>query len=168
MIYYLIALVVFALDQATKWIIANSLELGHTIRVIGDFFLITHIRNPGAAFGILKEQRLFFLIITSIVVAGIVWYLHKNRNSGRKLLPIALAMILGGALGNFFDRAIYGEVVDFLQFNFSFEFNGTDLDYTYPIFNIADSGIFIGVFLIFIDTIRAWREEKRSITNESS
>jgi signal peptidase II len=168
MIFYGIALVVFLLDQLTKWVIARTLELHETIRVIGDFFLITHLRNTGAAFGILKEQRWFFLVITIIVVAGIIWYMQKSLKCGHKFLAFALSLILGGAAGNFVDRALYGEVVDFLQFNFSFEFNGTDLDYTYPIFNIADIGIVLGVILIFVDTIREWRtEKKRSVLNES-
>lgn len=145
MVYYLIALIVFLIDQGTKYLIVTRLELQEQIPVIGNFFLITSHRNRGAAFGILEGQQWFFFIVTAIVVAGIVWYLNKAKAT-RKLLPTALGLVLGGALGNFLDRMLAGEVVDFLQFNF-----GT---YTFPIFNVADSCIVIGVGLIILDSLR--------------
>ncbi|MGG0823165.1 signal peptidase II [Paenibacillus turicensis] len=153
MIYYLIAFIVFVIDQLTKYVIATRLELWDQISVIGNFFLITSHRNTGAAFGILENQRYFFIIITIIVVIGIVWYIQKMKNTGNKLLPFALSLVLGGALGNFLDRALTGEVVDFLQFNFG--------SYTFPIFNIADSCIVIGVALIIIDSFREMSLEKK-------
>ncbi|PZD93871.1 signal peptidase II [Paenibacillus sambharensis] len=143
--YYWIALAVFIIDQVTKRIIATQLELAEQIPVIGNFFIITSHRNPGAAFGILKEQTTLFIIVTLLVVAGIIWYIQKNRHSGNTMLLVALGLVLGGAFGNFLDRALYGEVVDFLQFNFG--------SYTFPIFNVADMGIVIGVGLILLDTI---------------
>jgi signal peptidase II len=130
------------------------------IPVIGDFFLITSSRNRGAAFGILQDQLWFFIVVTLIVVGGIVWYLRKVSKEGRKLLPTALALVLGGALGNFIDRLLMGEVVDFLQFNFG--------SYTFPIFNIADSCIVIGVGLIILDTLLEGRREKIQTTSEVS
>lgn len=144
MVYYLIALIVFLVDQGTKYLIATRLELGEQIPVIKDFFMITSHRNQGAAFGILQGQQWFFVVVTVIVVAGIVWYLNKARAT-RKLLPTALALVLGGAVGNFLDRLLNGEVVDFLMFNFG--------SYTFPIFNVADSCIVIGVVLIILDTL---------------
>ncbi|MBP1904395.1 signal peptidase II [Paenibacillus turicensis] len=153
MIYYLIAFIVFVIDQLTKYVIATRLELWDQISVIGNFFLITSHRNTGAAFGILENQRYFFIIITIVVVIGIVWYIQKMKNTGNKLLPFALSLVLGGALGNFLDRALTGEVVDFLQFNFG--------SYTFPIFNIADSCIVIGVALIIIDSFREMSLEKK-------
>lgn len=160
MVYYLIAFVLFLIDQGTKFLIAKNLELYEQIPVIGDFFLITSSRNRGAAFGILQDQLWFFIIVTLIVVGGIVWYLRKVSKEGRKLLPTALALVLGGALGNFIDRLLMGEVVDFLQFNFG--------SYTFPIFNIADSCIVIGVGLIILDTLLEGRREKIKTTSEVS
>ncbi|ULO10267.1 signal peptidase II [Paenibacillus sp. 19GGS1-52] len=145
MVYYLIALIVFLLDQGTKYLIATRLELAEQIPVIGNFFLITSHRNSGAAFGILEGQQWFFFLVTIAVVAGIVWYLNKARAT-RKLLPLALGLVLGGAVGNFLDRMLNGEVVDFLMFNFG--------SYTFPIFNVADSCIVIGVALIILDSLR--------------
>lgn len=156
MVYYLIALVMFLIDQGTKYLIATKLEIREQISVIGDFFLITSHRNNGAAFGILKDQRLFFIVVTIVVVVAIIWYMQKLMRTRNRLLLTALALVLGGALGNFIDRALYGEVVDFLQFNF-----GT---YEFPIFNIADSSIVIGVILIILDTLLDARRQKEQPT----
>ncbi len=119
--------------------------LTEQIPVIGNFFLITSHRNRGAAFGILENQRWFFIIVTTIVVIGIIWYLQKVMKTNNKLLPLALSLVLGGAIGNFIDRILTGEVVDFLQFNFG--------SYEFPIFNVADSCIVIGVGLIILDSL---------------
>lgn len=162
MIYYVIAAIVLVLDQASKWVIANRMGLHESIPVIGEFFQIVSHRNRGAAFGILQNQRWFFLIITLAVVIGIIWYLRKTARDKRKLLSLALGLLLGGAIGNFIDRALFGEVVDFLQFRFIFDFFGKAIDYTYPIFNVADSAIVVGVALIFLDTLLEWRKERRA------
>lgn len=152
MIYYVIALIAILVDQGTKYVIASQMELNEKISVIGDFFLITSHRNRGAAFGILEDQRWFFIVVTTIVVIGLVWYINKVRTMPGKLLPVALGLVLGGAIGNFIDRVLYGEVVDFLMFNFG--------SYTFPIFNIADSCIVIGVGLIILDTLLEMKREK--------
>ncbi|MNK60739.1 Lipoprotein signal peptidase [compost metagenome] len=153
MIYYLIAFIVFLIDQGTKYIIATKLQLHEQIPVIGDFFVITSHRNTGAAFGILENKRWFFIVITVIVVLAIVWYLQRIKNSSNKLLPTALALVLGGAIGNFLDRALTGEVVDFLMLNFG--------SYTFPIFNIADSCIVVGVALIVLDSFLDMGRQKK-------
>ncbi|MBU5440542.1 signal peptidase II [Paenibacillus sp. MSJ-34] len=158
MIYYFIALIVFLLDQGTKWIIATQMRLGEQRSVIGDFFLITSHRNTGAAFSILEGQRWFFLVITPIVLIGIVWYMQKMKQSGSKMLFLGLSLILGGAVGNFLDRALTGEVVDFLQFNFG--------NYTFPIFNIADSGIVIGVGLVLLDSLLSAKKGENNQKSE--
>ncbi|MWV45212.1 lipoprotein signal peptidase [Paenibacillus sp. HJL G12] len=144
--YYILALIAFLVDQSTKFMIAKQLEIGEEIPVIGNFFLITSSRNRGAAFGILPNQRWFFVVVTVVVVIAIIWYMQRVRkSSSRKLLPVALSLVLGGAIGNFLDRALNGEVVDFLMFNFG--------SYTFPIFNIADSCIVVGVALIILDSL---------------
>jgi signal peptidase II len=164
--YYVYALLIIIVDQATKWIIKSKLTLGEARSVIGDFFLITSHRNRGAAWSILQGQRWFFLIITIVVVVGVIVYLQRMRREGRKLMCAALCLLLGGALGNFIDRALYGEVVDFLQFNFRFSLFGKDIDYTYPIFNVADSAIVIGVLLILAEALFGWRKEKRGLKQQ--
>lgn len=166
MIYFIVAIVVFLIDQGTKWLIVNKLGLYESRPVIGEFFQITSHRNTGAAFSILEGQRWLFLVITTIVVAGVIWYLIKMIRAKRTLLSWALSLLLGGAVGNFLDRALHGEVVDFLQFRFQFSFFGKAVDYTFPIFNAADSAICIGVALIFLDALRGWIQERRGGTNE--
>ncbi|PYI54557.1 signal peptidase II [Paenibacillus flagellatus] len=168
MIYYVYALIVFILDQITKRLVVVYMEEYESRSVIGDFFMLTSHRNRGAAFGILQNQRWFFIIATTIVVIGIVWYLQKLRKSGepKKLLKTALGLLLGGAIGNFLDRALFGEVVDFMHFHFEFSLLGADVDYDFAIFNLADSAIVIGVALIFLDSLLVWRKERRGLAHE--
>ncbi|MDQ6418948.1 signal peptidase II [Paenibacillus sp. LHD-117] len=153
--YYLLAVIVLVLDFVTKKIIATRMELYEEISVIGNFFLITSHRNRGAAFGILQEQRTFFIIITTVILIGLITYIQMMRKNGKPILLTGLALVLGGAVGNFVDRIRFGEVVDFFKFNFG--------SYTFPIFNIADSGIVIGVGLILLDTLLSAKDEKKKL-----
>ncbi|WP_166243869.1 signal peptidase II [Paenibacillus turpanensis] len=165
--YFIIAAVAIAVDQFSKWLIVKNLELYETHSVIGTFFSITSSRNKGAAFGILQNQRWFFIVITIVVIAGVIWYMLKAAKERKHLLLTGLALLLGGAIGNFIDRARMGEVVDFLQFHFKFSFLGYPVDYIFPIFNIADSCIVIGVGLLLIDSLLAWREERKAAGNQN-
>ncbi|MBH5316881.1 signal peptidase II [Paenibacillus sp. GSMTC-2017] len=153
--YYLVSVIVLIIDFATKKIIATKLDLYEEISVIGNFFLITSHRNTGAAFGIMKDQRSFFIVATIVIVTALVWYLHTMRKVGKTPLLLGLSLVLGGAIGNFVDRVRFGEVVDFFKFNFG--------SYTFPIFNIADSAIVIGVGLILLDTLISMKEEKKQL-----
>ncbi|URN93201.1 MAG: signal peptidase II [Candidatus Pristimantibacillus lignocellulolyticus] len=151
--YYVIAVVVLILDFISKKWIVNNMKIGDHFSVIGDFFQITSHRNRGAAFGILQDQRVFFIIITIVIVGAIIWYAQSVRKSGSVLLLSGLGLVLGGAIGNFIDRARFGEVVDFFKFNFG--------SYTFPIFNVADSAIVVGVILIMLDTLLSIKEEQK-------
>ncbi|OZU90393.1 signal peptidase II [Virgibacillus indicus] len=142
--YYIIAVVIIAIDQLSKWTIIKTMELGEQITVIEDFFYLTSHRNTGAAWGILEGQMMFFYIVTVVVVIGVVYYMQKYAK-GNKLLAISLSFILGGAIGNFIDRLFRKEVVDFFDFII--------INYDFPIFNIADSALVVGVSLIIIATI---------------
>lgn len=161
-VYLLIALAVFLLDQATKWMIKANLDLYEVIPVIGDFFAITSIRNRGAAFGILQGQQLLFLIITVVFLIGISWYLYRMVKERARWSAVGLAMLLGGAVGNFIDRALYGEVVDFFQLHFRFSLFGYPVDYVYPIFNVADIGIVLGAIIVLLHTLVMWRQESKA------
>src|SRR3981189_2555348 len=99
------------IDQVSKWLIVHNFSLYESRSVIGDFFLITSHRNNGAAFSILEGQQWFFYIVTVIVVIGIVWYMQKVQKANKRLMAVSLGFVLGGAIGNFIDRALYGEVV---------------------------------------------------------
>ncbi|WP_313997576.1 signal peptidase II [uncultured Paenibacillus sp.] len=147
--YYVMAAIALIVDQIIKWSVATYMDIGQRIPMIPGFIQLTSIRNRGAAFGILQNQRLFFIVITAIVLVGIVVYLRKTYRE-QKLLSSALALILAGALGNFVDRARNGEVVDMLEFTFI----------NYPVFNVADVFIVTGVIMVMIDTIRQSVKEK--------
>lgn len=153
-VYYLIALFLILLDQWSKWFIVKHMNIGESIPIIDSFFHITSHRNEGAAWGILQGQMLFFYIVTAVVVVGIIYYLHTEGKKSM-LLRVALSFILGGAIGNFIDRLYRKEVVDFLDFNI--------FGYNYPIFNIADTVLVIGVGLLIIATLK---EEKRGKLSE--
>jgi signal peptidase II len=138
--YYLIAIAVVALDQWTKYLVVKNMELGQSIPLIPDVFHLTSHRNMGAAFGILQNQRWLFLLITIAVVIGITVSLVRiGRNQPR--VSLALSLVLGGALGNFIDRLLTGKVVDFLDFTLIH----------FPIFNVADAAITVGVALLLLD-----------------
>lgn len=151
--YYLLALVVIIIDQWSKWLIIASMELYERITLIENFLYITSHRNKGAAWGILQGQFTFFYIITVIFVIGIIYYLQKYGKENRNL-AISLSFILGGAIGNFIDRLFRKEVVDFIDVMI--------FSYDYPIFNVADSFLVIGVILFAIIT---FLEERRGANN---
>lgn len=155
-LYYLITLLVIAIDQWTKWLVVKNMDLYEKIPVIENFFYFTSHRNKGAAWGILQNQMGFFYVITLVVVIGIIYYMEKYVKDD-KLMAIALTLILGGAIGNFIDRLFRKEVVDFLDFQI--------FSYDYPIFNMADSALVVGVGLVFIATIIDERK-KKALKNE--
>lgn len=141
---YLIALVVIIFDQWTKYLVIENMAIGESIPIIENLIYLTSHRNPGAAWGILAGQMWFFYIITVIVV-GIIIYYMETYSKGHRLLGLSLALVLGGAIGNLIDRVRFQEVVDFVDvYIFS---------YDYPIFNVADSSLVIGVILIGIITL---------------
>ncbi|MBB5354956.1 signal peptidase II [Anoxybacillus mongoliensis] len=149
MLYYLLAFVVIVIDQWTKWLVVRYMELGESIPIIENVLYMTSHRNRGAAWGMLQGQFWLFYVITLVVVVGIVIYIQRLQPTQR-LFGIALGLMLGGALGNFIDRVFRKEVVDFVH---TYIFN-----YSFPIFNVADAALTIGVALMFIYT---WIEEKQ-------
>lgn len=143
-LYYLFALIVIGIDQVTKWIVIQQMELHESITVIDNFFYITSHRNAGAAWGILQGQMIFFYVITVIVMIGLIYFMEKHAKDN-KLTAVALSFMLGGAIGNFIDRLFRKEVVDFLDVLI--------FKYDFPIFNVADSALVVGVVLFFIATM---------------
>ncbi|PTX51938.1 signal peptidase II [Melghirimyces profundicolus] len=150
------ALAVFGLDQVTKWLVLKKMSLYESIPLWEGVFHITSHRNRGAAFGILQNQQWLFITITVAVVCGITWYLIRLKRT-QPLMSWSLALILGGAVGNLIDRIRWGEVVDFLDFRLIH----------YPIFNVADSAIVIGVGLMIFLTLRQPHEQEEAFTKEA-
>ena len=152
---------VFALDQLTKYAARFFLEPVQQVSVLGNFFRLTYVENPGIAFGIRINNKVLFTILTLAAVIAIFYYLFKIK--GHWSLRLAFAVILGGAFGNLIDRFTYGVVVDFFDFDFFnltlpsfhflfFDFQGYPMD-RWPVFNIADTAVSIGMILIILNAI---------------
>lgn len=141
---YIIASIFFIIDLISKQIITHTLDIYESITLIPNFFKFTHVNNLGAAWSILENQRILLLIITLIVLFFINKYINKEDLNNFE--SFCYGMIIGGIVGNLFDRLIYGYVIDFLDFNI--------FGYNYPVFNLADSFIVIGIILLIIGSIR--------------
>jgi signal peptidase II len=149
-IFLLTVALLLVLDQVTKYFIHAGMALHESIPVIPGFFSITYIRNPGAAFGFLAGAsptfRYVFFIGVTIAAIGLILHYLRTYAAGDQLLTISLGMILSGAVGNLIDRVRFGEVIDFLDV-----YLGTT---HWPAFNIADSAISVGAFILFIHLIQ--------------
>jgi signal peptidase II len=136
-------------DQITKWIILDRLDLYHAIPVVPGFFNITHVQNPGGAFGFLAQQSplirgIVFLLMSFLAVCLIFW-LYRQTPSTHRLLAAGFALIFGGAIGNLIDRLRFGRVVDFLDFYIG--------KWHWPAFNVADSAITVGITIFLVHVV---------------
>lgn len=149
--HFLIALLVVALDRSTKWSIAHKLTLHDSVAVIPGFFRIVHAENPGAAFGLFADSpsdwKIGLLILFSIVALMIVVTMLWKNSHRMTTTGIGLALILGGALGNLWDRLLNKRVVDFLVFYIG--------EHQWPAFNVADSAIVVGAGLLVLEILFA-------------
>ncbi len=135
-----ISIILFLIDQISKKIIELNYNIGDSKEIIKDFFYITSHRNRGAAWGILQNYRYLFLFITILFLLLLFFYIYKNKVVLKINDYVMFSLIIGGALGNFLDRIIKGEVIDFLDFHI--------FGYDFPIFNLADTFICLGIFLL--------------------
>ena len=152
-IYYLVAIIIVAIDQWTKWLVVKNMELGERIIIADPTFALLSHRNRGAAWGMLEGQMWLFTIVTVVVVIGILYYFHKEAK-GKPLFQISLMVLLGGTLGNFIDRIFRGEVVDFADVLIPV------INYDFPIFNVADAALTIGVVMLIIVILLEEKAEK--------
>ncbi|PIV19164.1 MAG: signal peptidase II [Elusimicrobia bacterium CG03_land_8_20_14_0_80_50_18] len=145
--FIFVALAGFVLDRLSKFVIRENFWLGEYRAVLGNFFRLTRISNTGIAFGMARGNNLFFLALSLIILAMMLYFFVQKADE-HELLPLAL--IISGAAGNIYDRVFYGSVCDFLEFNLGFApFN------PWPIFNIADSMVVAGgIILFYIEFIR--------------
>jgi signal peptidase II len=151
-LFAVLTVVGLLLDQAAKLYIDRTMQLFDSIPVVTNFFNITYVRNRGAAFSFLSDAswRLpFFIGITLVAAIAILVAFHKLRDD-QKLAQVSLAMIFSGAVGNLIDRVRLGEVIDFLDAHW--------YSHHWPAFNVADSLICVGVFLLAVDMLL---EDKR-------
>lgn len=141
----IVAMVILIIDQLTKKIITATMNIGDSYEVIPHFLNITSHRNNGAAWGILSGKMGFFYIITLIILAVlIIFYIKETKYNA--FMQVAISLLFAGALGNFIDRLFNGEVVDFIDTNI--------FGYDFPIFNIADSSLTIGVIFVIIALVK--------------
>jgi signal peptidase II len=145
--------VVVAIDQVTKFLVRSRLALGETwspFPAFGDWFRVVHWTNTGAAFGLFPSGGVVFTIV-AVIVTGAILYYYPRRPAGHMLLRVALVLQLSGALGNLADRLLHATVTDFVAVG------------QFPVFNVADASISVGVALLVISM---WLDERRESTGE--
>ena len=147
---FILTIILVIIDLTVKLIIKNTMIPNQSITIINNFFYLTYVKNTGAAWSILSGRKIFLIIFSLIVIISIIYYIIKRKDYN-KLELIGYSVVLSGAIGNLIDRIIYGYVIDYLDF---YIFN-----YDYPIFNIADILIVIGIIIIFISY--GGRDEKK-------
>ena len=145
--FYIVLIIWLLLDQLTKYYVMNHFLLGESLPVIPNVFHLTYIINRGAAFGMLTNQRWFFLAVAFVLIIVYGFY-RKRVNNGPLSLRVGTALLISGAIGNGIDRYVLHGVVDFFDFRI------------WPIFNIADIGICVGVVCVIYYLLTSEREEK--------
>ena len=139
-----ITLIIIIFDVISKIFISNILILNKSITIIPNLFYLTYTHNYGGAWSIFDNSTLFITIVSFLIIIGIIYYLFKNKVT-KKIEIIGYSLLLGGAIGNLIDRIMHGYVIDFLDFYI--------FGYDFPIFNIADIGIVIGITLLLVSMI---------------
>ncbi len=158
---FLIAIVVIVVDRITKSIAQARLPLDiKSVTLIPNILYFTRTSNTGSAFGLFPGSTAILAGIAGLCTVAVIIYVLRQKSKLPALLAIGLALPLGGAAGNFYDRAFHGFVVDFIDFWFG--------KYEWPVFNVADSCICIGVALIAIYTLRAESDAAKAITSSQS
>ena len=145
----LITLITLVIDQTSKYLILINMKEFESIPIINNFFKVTFMKNTGAAFSFLEGNVPLIIIVTSIIIIFILRYI-KITNPKRQE-KIFYSLIIGGAFGNLIDRIVHGYVIDFLDFNL--------FGYNYPVFNVADISIVVGIFSLIILSIIESRSE---------
>ena len=141
----ILSIIFIIIDQVSKIIVVNNLTNNKSIEVIKSFFYLTYTNNKGAAFSILTGRRILLILVAFIVIGVLIYYVRKNKIEG-KVNKIALSLVIGGSIGNLIDRILRGAVIDFIDVKI--------FGYNFPIFNLADTFIVIGVFLLIIEMFR--------------
>ncbi|WHI53864.1 MULTISPECIES: signal peptidase II [Mammaliicoccus] len=150
-IWSIFIVIIIALDQLTKYMIVKSLVIGDSVKVIKNLLYITSHRNEGAAWGILQGKMWLFYIVTIVVLVILVMF-FKSEGYGKPLIQFGLSLLIAGSIGNFIDRLFRSEVVDFID-TYIFGYN-------FPIFNVADAALTIGVIVLIIVILFEGKEEK--------
>ena len=148
----ILSIIFLVIDQISKILIIKLLEPNEVITIIKNFFYIIYTNNTGSAFSILLDKRIFLIVVAILIIGILLYYIKKNKVDG-KLNIIAFSLIIGGSLGNLIDRIVRGYVVDFISIKLG--------SYNFPIFNIADTLIVVGVFLLLIKNTGGNKNDNR-------
>lgn len=143
-----VAVLTLVVDRISKWVVVDSLKLGESwnpVAALERWVSLTYVTNTGAAFGLFPDHGVIFMVIAVVVIAAIIFY-YRYLPGDQWLVQTSLGLQLGGALGNLVDRLRYGHVIDFIDFK------------VWPVFNVADSSIFVGVVILAFHLLRD-REE---------
>lgn len=138
-------LFLLVIDQISKFYIDFTFQLNESLSILSNFFRITYTRNEGAAWSMLEGKMTFFYIV-SVIAIILLCYFYKHTKKQEYLSRLGIVFMLSGTIGNFIDRLLFSYVRDFLDFNI--------FGYDFPIFNIADMALCIGVFFIIVDVIK--------------
>ena len=149
---------VVILDQLTKQIIRQTMHLGDSFDVLGHVVRITYVENPGIAFGIRVGNNAVFTVLSIIASLGVLIYLFAHKDEGI-LMKSSLSLILGGAVGNLIDRILFKRVADFIDVGMG--------DLRWPVFNVADSAVVIGMVILFYTMYGSGKKEKESTPEEA-
>lgn len=147
---FIVAAFVIVLDQATKVFIRYLMPVNSSYPLVPGIIHVTHVRNSGAAFGLLPNQKIIFLVVSIVVIAVIVYYYLRAKVEDRQQM-LALGLLLGGAVGNVIDRIFLGEVTDFIDLRI------------WPVFNLADSSIVVGAIMLSIIFLINARKESSQV-----
>jgi len=146
---YLLAVIVYALDQLTKWMVTSHLHMFEQVGVFPPVLYLDYIRNPGGAWSIFPNQSWLFILV-AVIVVGVAIYIERKTKL-TVWYRVALGLVLGGALGNMTDRIVSHSVVDFIYFKII----------NYPVFNVADIGIVVGILMIVWGTFAPSRKKTK-------
>lgn len=141
---YVTAIIIFIIDQISKVIISSYIGLNSSVRIIKNFFYLTYTNNTGASFGILKNSRVLLIVLSIIALVILLRYISTFKETKYNIL--GLGFLMGGIIGNLLDRVLFGYVRDFLNFYI--------MGYDFPVFNIADIFIVLGVFILIISILK--------------
>ena len=143
----ILTMVFLVIDVVSKILVSNLMDVYDSVIIVRDVFYITYVRNTGAAWSMFAGKTWLLIGVSLIIIGLICFYIYKNKPKSKKEM-VGYSLVLGGAIGNFLDRIIYGYVIDFFDFYI--------FGYDYPIFNMADVFIVIGVMILILCV---WRDK---------
>ena len=150
-IIYIGAVLIVLMDQVLKILISHQLLVLEEIKIIPQFFSLQYVQNTGAAFGIFENNPIFLAIISLVILVLLTKFLYHEENIS-KFSIVGYSLLVGGLVGNLIDRIVHGFVIDYLSFNI--------FGYGFPVFNLADIGIVVGLGILIIDILRGEINER--------